>query len=77
MTECEHNGSGYIFGLAGNSVLERQVAEAADHLRFWHAFTSEPKLRCYKALEYKAKSWSRARRVVAHRGLAAARPDAL
>lgn len=65
MAECEDNGSGYIFGLAGNSVLDALVAEAADHLRFWHAFSAEPKLRLYKALEYKARSWSRARRVIA------------
>lgn len=65
MAWCEDNGSGYIFGLAGNSVLDAMVAEAADHLRFWHARSAEPKLRLYKALEYRAKSWSRARRVVA------------
>ena len=62
---CDANGVGYIFGFAGNSVLEAQVAEAADHLRFWHALSDAPKSRCYKALEYKAGSWSAPRRVIA------------
>ncbi len=62
---CDANGVGYIFGFAGNSVLEAQVAEAADHLRFWHALSDTPKSRCYKALEYKAGSWSAPRRVIA------------
>ena len=62
---CDANGVGYIFGFAGNSVLEAQVAEAADHLRFWHALSDAPKSRCYKTLEYKAGSWSAPRRVVA------------
>jgi len=62
---CDANGVGYIFGFAGNSVLEAQVAEAADHLRFWHARSDAPKSRCYKTLEYKAGSWSAPRRVIA------------
>ncbi len=62
---CDANGVGYIFGFAGNSVLEAQVAEAADHLRFWHVLSDAPKSRCYKTLEYKAGSWSAPRRVIA------------
>ena len=65
MDWCDQNGVGYIFGFAGNSVLETQVAEAADHLRFWHAWSSLPKMRCYKALDYQAGSWSAPRRVIA------------
>ena len=65
MDWCDQNGVGYIFGFAGNSVLEAQVAEAADHLRFWHALSDAPKSRCYKALEYQAGSWSAPRRVIA------------
>lgn len=41
------------------------MAEAADHLRFWHALSDAPKSRCYKALEYQAGSWSAPRRVIA------------
>ena len=62
---CDANGVGYIFGFAGNSVLEAQVAEAADHLRVWHALSDAPKSRCYKTLEYKAGIWSAPRRVIA------------
>ena len=62
---CDANGVGYIFGFAGNSVLDAMVAEAADHLRFWHALSDAPKSRCYKALDYQAGSWSAPRRVIA------------
>jgi Transposase DDE domain group 1 len=65
MDWCDGNGVGYIFGFAGNSVLGAIVAETTDHLRFWHALSEAPKLRCYKALEYKAGSWSAPRRVIA------------
>ena len=41
------------------------VAEAADHLRFWHALSDAPKSRCYKALWYKAGSWPAPRRIIA------------
>ena len=65
MDWCDDNGVGYIFGFAGNSVLNAMVAEAADHLRFWHALSDAPKSRCYKALWYKAGSWSAPRRIIA------------
>ncbi len=65
MDWCDANGVGYIFGFAGNSVLDAMVAEAADHLRFWHALSDAPKSRCYKALDYQAGSWSAPRRVIA------------
>lgn len=62
---CDTNGVGYIFGFAGNSVLDAMAAEAADHLRFWHALSDAPKSRCYKAFDYQAGSWSAPRRVIA------------
>ena len=65
MEWAESNGHGYIFGLAGNRVLNALVVQAADNLRFHHAAGSDDKLRAYESFEYKAKSWSRARRVVA------------
>ena len=65
MQWCDGNGVGYIFGFPGNSVLDAMVAEASDHLRFWHAQSDAPKLRCYKMLDYKAASWSAPRRVIA------------
>jgi len=65
MEWAESNDAGYIFGLAGNRVLNALVVQAADNLRFHHAAGSDDKLRAYESFEYKAKSWSRARRVVA------------
>ena len=62
---CDDNGAGYIFGLAGNAALDREVAEISDHLRFWHAWSAEPKLRCYTSFEHRVGSWSRPRRVIA------------
>ncbi len=74
MAWCDDNAIGYIFGFPGNSVLDGMVANAADHLRFWHALSDAPKARCYKVLEYKAGSWAAPRRVIA-RIEASLRPD--
>jgi hypothetical protein len=74
MDWCDANDADYIFGLAGNAVLDRMVAATADHLSFWHALSDQPKSRCYKVLEYKAGSWSKPRRVIA-RIEASLRPD--
>ena len=65
MDWCDENGAGYIFGLAGNAALDREVAELSDHLRFWHAWSNEPKMRCYTSFAYQAGSWKTARRVIA------------
>jgi Transposase DDE domain group 1 len=65
MEWAENNGADYIFGLAGNRVLDALVAKTADNLRIRHAFATEPKLRCYVSIEYQAGSWSHPRRVVA------------
>ena len=65
MDWCDENGAGYIFGLAGNAALDREVAEISDHLRFWHAWSNEPKMRCYTSFEYRAGSWRTTRRVIA------------
>lgn len=62
---CDGNDVGYIFGFPGNSVLAAETAEAAEHLRFWHALSDAPKSRLYKAFEYQAGSWSAPRRVIA------------
>ncbi len=65
MDWCDENGVGYIFGFPGNTVLDAEVAETSDHLRFWHALSDAPKSRCYKAFWYQAGSWSGPRRVIA------------
>jgi hypothetical protein len=65
MEWAEHNDAGYIFGLAGNSVLDALVAETANDLRLRHAASTEEKLRSYTSFEYQAGSWSHPRRVIA------------
>jgi hypothetical protein len=65
MEWAENNDTDYIFGLAGNNVLDARVAKTADYLRVQHAFSTEPKMRCYTSFEYQAGSWSRPRRAVA------------
>ena len=76
MEWCEANDVGYIFGFAGNSKLKAVVAELSDHLRFRHAAGADDKLRTWDSFDtYRAKSWSKPRRVVA-RLEASLRPDA-
>ncbi|MGH6803174.1 MAG: IS1380 family transposase [Methyloceanibacter sp.] len=65
MEWAENNGSGYIFGFAGNSVLDGLVAEVADNLRLRHAMSADEKMRAYTSVEYQAKSWSCSRKIVA------------
>jgi hypothetical protein len=65
MEWAEDNGIDYIFGLAGNAVLDTLVAETAANLRFHHARGSEAKLRTYASVTYRAGSWKRPRKVVA------------
>jgi hypothetical protein len=65
MEWAENNDADYIFGLAGNSVLDAMVAKTADYLCIHHAFASKDKMRCYTSFEYQAGSWSRPRRVIA------------
>ena len=65
MDWAEDNDADYIFGLAGNAVLDALVAEAADNLRFHHAMSSKAKLRTFASFMYRASSWKRPRKVVA------------
>jgi hypothetical protein len=65
MEWAENNDADYIFGLAGNAVLDALLAETAINLRFHHALSSKPKLRTYASVRYQAASWSRPRKVVA------------
>jgi len=75
MEWAEESGIDYIFGLAGNAVLDALVAETAANLRFHHAGSSEAKLRTYVSVTYRAGSWTRPRKVVA-RLECSLRPDA-
>ena len=65
MEWIENDGDDYIFGLAGNAVLDAMVAKTADNLRFHHAKSRQPKLRTYASFMYQAGSWKRPRKVVA------------
>ena len=65
MEWVENDGGDYIFGLAGNAVLDAMVAKTADNLRFHHAKSRQPKLRTYASFMYQAGSWKRPRKVVA------------
>src|SRR5271170_2015686 len=65
MEWAEGNNTDYIFGLAGNAVLDALVAETADNLRFCHATGNEVKLRTFVSFMYKQGSGRRPRKVVA------------
>jgi hypothetical protein len=65
MEWIENDGDDYIFGLAGNAVLDAMVAKTADNLRFHHAKSRQPKLRTFACFTYQAGSWKRPRKVVA------------
>jgi len=65
MEWCENNGIGYIFGLAGNTVLDRLVYDAADALKVIRAEQGADKLRAFAEIRYGAKSWKLDRKVIA------------
>jgi len=65
MQWLENNGDDYIFAFPGNSVLDGLIAKTADYLRIAHARGSKDKLRCFTSVEYRARSWSSPRRVIA------------
>jgi Transposase DDE domain group 1 len=65
MDFCEQNRIDFVFGLAGNAVLDRAVDIAADDIRTRRALTQAPALRGYAETSYQAKSWSGRRRVCA------------
>ena len=58
MDWAEDNDTDYIFGLAGNAVLDALVTEAADNLRFHHAMNTKAKLRTFASFFYTASSWN-------------------
>jgi hypothetical protein len=73
MAWCERQRIGYIFGLAGNSVLLRRVGDLAedaalgriDSLPLAKAGGEADKVRRYGDLRYAATSWKTERRVIA------------
>jgi hypothetical protein len=62
---CERNRVGYVFGLAGNKVLLRRVADLADNAAVRRATGEGAKLRRYGEFTYAAKTWDAERRVIA------------
>jgi hypothetical protein len=65
MAWCEAHGLDYIFGLSGNTVLDRLVEPFADGVRVQRAETQAAAVRGYSETRYGAKSWKCQRRVAA------------
>src|SRR5712671_1253843 len=65
MQWCDENGIGFIFGLPGNTVLDRLVEETADDIRTRRALDQNPCLRGFAETSYQAKSWNIDRRACA------------
>jgi hypothetical protein len=65
MAWCEANGVDYIFGLAGNAVVDRLVEPVADEVRVRRAQAQAPVVRRYCETSYGAKSWRCERRIAA------------
>jgi hypothetical protein len=65
MAWCERQRVGYIFGLAGNTVLLRQIGPLAEDAAMARIGGEGDKVRRYGDLRYAAKSWNVVRRVVA------------
>ena len=65
MAWCEDNGVDFIFGLAGNRVLDGLAGVVADDLKVRRAEAGAERARAFAGFAYAARSWKRARRVVA------------
>ena len=65
MAWCERKGIGYIFGLAGNPVLLRQVSLLAEDAALGRLGGNGEKVRRWGDFRYAAKSWTVERRVIA------------
>ena len=65
MDWCDANGVDYLFGLPGNTVLDRLIDAAADDIRTHRALAKKPCLRGFAETRYRAKSWKTERRACA------------
>jgi hypothetical protein len=65
MAWCERQRVGYIFGLAGNPVLLRQVGPLAEDAALGRLEGEAEKVRRFGEFRYAAKSWNAERRVIA------------
>jgi hypothetical protein len=65
MTWLERNRLGYVFGLAGNSVLLTRVGALAEDAALARALGEAEKVRRFGEFRYAAKTWQAERRVIA------------
>jgi hypothetical protein len=65
MAWCERHRVGYIFGLAGNKVLLKQVAGLAEDAAMSRVAGEGEKVRRYGDFRYAAGTWEAERRVIA------------
>src|SRR5260370_36690144 len=65
MEWCDENGIDFVFGLPGNTVLDRLVDETADDIPTRRALDQKPYLRGFAETSYPAKSWKTDRRACA------------
>ena len=65
MSWLERNRVGYIFGLAGNTVLLSRIADLVDEAAVSRVAGEAPKVRRYGELRYAARTWHVERQVVA------------
>jgi DDE family transposase len=75
MSWCEANSVDYVFGFAGNTILDRLVEPEADDIRVRRAEGQLAALRGFAETRYAAKSWARKRRVVARIEASASNED--
>jgi hypothetical protein len=64
MTWLERNRVGYVFGLAGNRVLLKNVAAMAEDAALGRVNGEGEKVRRFAEFDYAARSWKVARRVI-------------
>lgn len=65
MSWLERNRVGYVFGLAGNQVLTRRVADLAEDVALRRVVAKADKVRDFRDMTYAARSWKVERRVIA------------
>jgi hypothetical protein len=65
MSWCERNRIGYVFALAGNPVLLRQIAPLAEEAALARLEGGAEKVRRYGEFGYAARTWTVERRVIA------------
>src|SRR5947208_7090789 len=65
MEWCDENDIDFVFGLPGNTVLDRLVDAVADDIRTRRALDQKPCLRGFAETSYRAKSWHIDRRACA------------